>query len=75
MGRYPGHTQGGVHQHGIVKVRRSRGDVDRLHFSKAAQRVTLVSELRYLPLTQRAGDEKDDVVDHVAVSVEQKKSS
>ena len=34
--------------------------------------MALVSELRYLPLTQRAGNEKNDVVDHVAVPVEQR---
>ena len=73
MGRAcPGHTQGGVHQHSVVQVSRSCGNIDGLHLSKAAQRVALVSELCYLPLAESTGDEKNDVVDHVAVPMEEK---
>ena len=42
-------------------------DVDRLHLLEAAKRSVLAYELQNGPLVEGAGDEQDDVVDHVAV--------
>ena len=61
------HTQGRVHQDGVVQLGGGLGDVDRLHLLEAAQRVTLWHQLRDGPLVQSARDQQDDVIDHVAV--------
>ena len=41
--------------------------MDGLHLLKAAERVTLGDQLRDGALVQRAGNQQNDVVDHVAV--------
>lgn len=61
------HTQGCVHQNGIIQLGRGLGDVDRLHLLEAAQWVTLGHQLGDGPLVQSARDQQDDIVDHVAV--------
>lgn len=61
------HTQRRVHQDGVVKLGGGLGDVDRLHLLEAAQRVTLWHQLRDGTLVEGAGDQQDDVIDHIAV--------
>lgn len=56
-----------IDQHRIVQLGRCGRDVDRLHLLEAAERVALRDELRDRALMQRARDQQDDVVDHVAV--------
>uniref|UniRef100_A0A8W7PC19 Uncharacterized protein n=1 Tax=Anopheles coluzzii TaxID=1518534 RepID=A0A8W7PC19_ANOCL len=56
-----------IDQHRIVQLGRCGRDVDRLHLLEAAERVALRDELRDRALVQRARDQQDDVVDHVAV--------
>lgn len=60
-------TQRRVHQDGVVKLSGGLGDVDRLHLLEAAQRVTLRHQFRDGPLVEGAGDQQDDVIDHIAV--------
>lgn len=62
------HTQGCVHQDGVVKLGGGLGDVDRLHLLEAAQRVTLWHQLRDGALVEGARDQQDDIIDHIAVS-------
>lgn len=61
------HTQGRVHQDGVVELGGGLGDVDRLHLLEAAQRVTLWHQLRDCPLVEGARDQQDDVINHIAV--------
>lgn len=56
-----------VHQHRIVQLRRIGGHMDRLHLLEAAERMALGDQLADGALMQRAGDQQNDVVDHVAV--------
>lgn len=56
-----------VDQHGVVQLGGGSRDVDGLHLLEAAQRVTLGDELVDGALVERARDQQDDVVDHVAV--------
>ncbi len=63
-------TQRRVDQDGVVQLGRRGGDVDGLHLLEGPQRVALAHQLRDGPLVQGAGDEQDDVVDHVAVGDE-----
>lgn len=60
-------TQRCIHQDGVVELSRGLCDVDRLHLLKAAQRVTLGHEFRDGSLVEGARDQKDDIIDHVAV--------
>lgn len=60
-------TQGRVHQDGVVELGGRLGDVHSLHLLEAAQRVAFRHQLGDGPLVQRAGDQQDDVIDHVAV--------
>lgn len=66
-------TQRRVHQDGVVELGGGLSDVDRLHLLEAAQRVTLWDELRDGPLVQRAGDQQDHVINHVAVPAQHQK--
>ena len=66
-------TKRSVHQHGVVELRRRGRDVDGLHLLEAAERVALAHQLREGALVQGAGDQQDDVVDHVAVTVVESK--
>lgn len=56
-----------VDQHGVVQLGGGGRDVDGLHLLEAAQRVALGDELVDGALVERARDQQDDVVDHVAV--------
>lgn len=56
-----------VHQHRIVQLRRIGGHMDGFHLLKAAQRMAFGDQLADGALVQRAGDQQNDVVDHVAV--------
>lgn len=61
------HTQGRVHQDGVVKLGGGLGDVDRFHLLEASQRVTLWHQLRDGPLVEGSRDQQDDVINHIAV--------
>lgn len=62
------HTQGRVHQDGVVQLGGGLSDVDRLHLLEAAQRMTLWHQLRDGALVEGARDQQDDIIDHIAVS-------
>ncbi len=55
-----------VDEDSVVELGRGRGDVDGLHLLEAAQRVALWDQLGDGALVQRARDQQDDVVYHVA---------
>merc|ERR1719382_2009853 len=59
--------KGSIDEHGIVQLGRGAGNVDCLHLLKAAQWMTLTHQLGYWPLMQCAGDQKNNVVNHVTV--------
>lgn len=56
-----------VHQHGVVQLGGRRGHVNGLHLLEAAQGMAFGDQLRNGTLVQRASDQQDNVVDHVAV--------
>jgi len=62
--------QGRVHQNGVVQLGGRGRHMDGLHLLEAAQWVALGNQLGDGSLVQRAGDQQDDVVDHVAVGDE-----
>lgn len=56
-----------IDQHGVVKVSRRSGDMNRFHLVEAAERVAFRNQLGNRPLVQCARDQQNDVVDHVRV--------
>ena len=58
-----------VHNNSVVQIGGCRGNVDSLHLLEASQGMTLWYELRDGTLMQGTSDEKNDIVDHVAVPV------
>lgn len=68
-------TERRVHQDGVVELGGRLGDVHRLHLLEAAQRVALGHQLGDGPLVQRARDQQDHVVNHVAVPAERRRRS
>ena len=64
-------TKWSIDKDSVIQLSGCGCDVDLFHLFKAAERVALISELSDLTLVEGARDEKDDVVNHVAIPEKQ----
>ena len=64
-------TKWSIDKDSFIELSGCGRDVNLFHLLKAAERVTLISELSDLALVEGTRDEKDDVVDHVAIPEKQ----
>ncbi len=62
-------TEGGIDEHVIVEVVDGPGRREGRDGLEHAERVALLKELTEVTLVEGAGDEKHDIVDHVAIAV------
>lgn len=61
-------TEGGIDEHVIVEVIDGPGRREGRDGLEHAERVALLKELTEVTLVEGAGDEKHDVIDHVAIA-------
>lgn len=64
------HTKWGVDQNCIIKFCWGGSDMNGLHLVKAPQRMAFGNQFRNRSLVQSASNEKNDVINHVAVPIE-----
>lgn len=60
-------TEGGFDEYGLVELLDVRGDAEGGHGVEHAERVTPLEQLVRVPFVEGAGNQENDVVNHVGV--------